>query len=147
MDSSLVPSLTVFCLKFKKRFRKVSENGPRMLPKSSQCNPKMKPEGSTQRGQDPETELGPNWGVSWEVLGGILGPSWDVLGRLGPSWGHLGSSWRRLGPIRIHLGSSWSRPGPSWGHRLTSWGQLGGIMGQLWNNPKKKTLEKQPKLV
>ena len=56
-------------------------------------------------------------------LGGVLGASWGVRGRLGtvlvPSWGGLGASWGRLGAILGRLGAllgvSWGLLGASWG--------------------------------
>ena len=65
----------------------------------------------------------------------ISGPSWRILGPLGPilgaSWGILGPSWEPLGASWGHLGSIL---GPSWSileHLGASWAHLGSILGPL----------------
>ena len=63
--------------------------------------------------------LGPSWGhngASWDHVRAFLGPSWLILGHLGPilslSWGIL----NHLGAILVHLGPSWPILGPSCAH-------------------------------
>ena len=59
-------------------------------------------------------------GASWRRLGGVLGPSWAVLGHLVAFWDVLGASWRCLGGV---LGASWGilgRLGASWGRLRAS---------------------------
>ena len=96
--------------------------------------------------QEKQIEIA-SWGVL-ERLGRLEG----VLGRLGASWGHLGSdleeSWGRLGGV---LEASWGALGASWGLLGASWclvasckfswgrlgavlGPLGGVLGASWRH-------------
>ena len=64
----------------------------------------------------------------------VLGGSWGVLGRLGPSWGRLGGVLR---PSLGRLGTSWGRLGVVLGRPGgvlgTSWGHLGGVLESSWS--------------
>ena len=81
-----------------------------------------------------------------ELLGDLLGPSWNALGavlgtsrsRLGPSWSRLGAF--RRGPSGPQDGSEkgpnpalWHNAGlgPSWGPLVL--GPLGAVLGPSWN--------------
>ena len=93
--------------------------------------------------------LGGLWGLSRDLLGGFLGPSWRPLGAivaaihlgadfgavLGPSGSRLGGFLGRLGAILGASGAvlrpSWAVLGPSWGPLGPSWGRLGGLWGRL----------------
>ena len=77
-------------------------------------------------------------GASWGHLGsflGLLGASWrhlgGILGLLGASWGHLGASWGHLGGFLGLLGASWGHLGGILGLLGASWGHLGGFLGHL----------------
>ena len=76
-------------------------------------------------------------GASWRRLGGVLGPSWVVLGHLVAFWNVLGASWGRLesvlgatwGHLGGVLGASWERHGVSWGG-LERPGAFWGVLGR-----------------
>ena len=59
-------------------------------------------------------------GFGW--LGSVLGGSWGVLGRLGPSWGRLGSV----------LQPYWGRLGAAWGRLGVVLGRLGDVLEASW---------------
>jgi hypothetical protein len=58
----------------------------------------------------------------------MLGHLGATLGHLGTSWGHL---WAILGPSWDHHGAGWAILGPSWGHPGTISGHLGPSWGHL----------------
>ena len=83
--------------------------------------------------------FGPSWGhngASWDHVRAFLGPSWLILGHLGPI---LSLSWGILNHLGAILGPSWSilaHPGPSWAHLAPILNQfrvhLGAILWPSW---------------
>ena len=69
--------------------------------------------------------LGGNLGLS-ELLGGLLGASWCLLGHLGnvleASWGHIEASGRLLGGLLCASGAFWGLLGRIFGHFRGFWG-------------------------
>ena len=117
-----------------------------------------------------------NWEASWGHVGGNwdsqdgtklgqveaklinfgtnLGPSWALLGQVGPCWGHVGTRLGQVGAkldqvglsevqlgaklrsVGTRLGPSWSQVGPSWSQVGPSWAKLGPSCLPSWiQNP------------
>ena len=97
------------------------------------------PRRSRRRDKSPQAWVHP--GASLGHLGAILGhsgPSWALLGQLGPCWDHLGAMLGHLGAILGHLGTSWGHLGVILGHLGPILGPLGsswGHIGQLQAEP------------
>ena len=73
--------------------------------------------------------LGASWGVSWEPLEGLLGPS---RGHLGAILAPLGASWAPLGAILEAIDQGRGVPGGVPGaSRGGSWGPFGGVQVKL----------------
>jgi len=90
-------------------------------------------------------------GASWRRLGGVLGPSWVVLGHLVAFWNVLGASWGRLesvlGATWGHLGgvleAPWERHGVCWGG-LKRPGAFWGVLGRLSEKNGSQKVMKKP---
>ena len=111
-----------------------------------------------------------NWEASWGHVGGNwdsqdgtklgqveakltnfgtnLGPSWALLGEVGPCWGHVGTRLGQVGTKLGQLGLSWVQfvanfqLGPSWSQVGPSWAKLGlcwQILAGSWQSQRKVT--------